>query len=173
MPVSEILSGGDPRSLGKTEEVVQSVLAKQSKLGELFECLWSNDEIVRMRASDALEKICRHQPQWFAVYKYRLLKDVPKIRQPSVQWHLAQILGEVRLSDKEQKEANTILKNNLATMDDWIVTNLTLKTLASFARTNKFPKKELLEILKQYKNDKHKSIVSRTKKLLDEFDMME
>jgi hypothetical protein len=47
--------GGTSNSLGRAEEVVQIVLADESRLDELFECLF-DDEWLRMRAIDALEK---------------------------------------------------------------------------------------------------------------------
>jgi hypothetical protein len=62
MKISEMLAGGDPRSLGKTQEVVELVLSDQTLLDELFACLFQADEIIRMRAGDALEKVCRQKP---------------------------------------------------------------------------------------------------------------
>jgi hypothetical protein len=54
------LSGGDPRTLGNVAEVVGNVLTEPRRLDDLIGCvLNSDDEIVRMRAGDALEKVCR------------------------------------------------------------------------------------------------------------------
>jgi hypothetical protein len=64
-PIKAMLSGGNPRSLGRTEEVVTLVLGNGMRLHELYDCLLQDDEIVRMRASDALEKVCRQRPEWF------------------------------------------------------------------------------------------------------------
>jgi len=50
----EMLSGGHPNSLGRTEEVLGLVLADGSRLEQLFDCLDEPDAIVRMRAGDAL-----------------------------------------------------------------------------------------------------------------------
>jgi hypothetical protein len=36
--IEKALSGGDPRSLGRTEEVVQLVLKRSQRVEELFEC---------------------------------------------------------------------------------------------------------------------------------------
>ena len=91
-PFAEMLAGGHRNSLGRTEEVVGIVLADPGRLDELFASLAVRDELVRMRAGDALEKVCREQPEWFAPRIERLLGDVAQIEQPSVQWHLAQML---------------------------------------------------------------------------------
>ena len=62
-----------------------------------MQCVFSADEIVRMRASDALEKVCRSRPALLQPFVPRLLGEMSRIEQASVQWHLAQILTEVRL----------------------------------------------------------------------------
>jgi hypothetical protein len=85
-PIKAILTGGNPRSLERTEEVVTLVLGNKIRLHELYTCLLEDDEIVRMRASDALEKVCRQRPEWFQAYVPQLLTEVAPIDQASVQW---------------------------------------------------------------------------------------
>ncbi len=167
--IREALSGGDRRSLGRTEEVVSWVLAERSLLAELFSYIFDEDEIVRMRAGDALEKVAREQPEWFIPYVERLLTDVAQIDQHSVQWHLAQILGEVPLTLDQQPRAIALLKRILATYDDWIVVNLTLESLAHFARQDTALRHEFHAILKRYEQHAKKSVASRARKLLREF----
>ncbi len=169
MMIAEMLDGGDPRSLGKTDEVVELVLTNKTELDELFVLISSDDVIIRMRASDALEKICRQKPQWFEPYKKTLFYDWPQIDQASVQWHLAQILSEISLTPDETQLATTILKNNLKSTSDWIVENLTLDALASFTRKGSFDVDEFIVILQLHKNSRYKSVVSRVNKLLEEF----
>ena len=166
-----MLTGGDPRTLGKVDDVIGIVIKEPTLLANLFDCIHSNDQVVRMRASDALEKICKQNPGWFTPYKDQLLNDWPKINQASVQWHLAQMLGEIKLTKQENQHAITILKNYLITTSDWIVENLSLVTLASFTRKGTFDKDELILILKVHLNSRHKSVVSRVNKLLNEFDV--
>lgn len=169
MSIASALSGGDPRSLGRTEEVVARVLVHRQLLSELFECVFSEDEIVRMRAGDALEKICAQKPAWLKPYLGRLLDEVSQIDQPSVQWHLAQMFSELELDEEQKRQAIAIMKNNLKKSDDWIVTNLTLESLADFVRRGDLPKSELLKIARKYKNSRHKSVARRAEKLIKEF----
>lgn len=168
-PIEALLEGGDPRSLGNVNEIVTRVLDNPSDMAELFECLFSKDEIVRMRSSDALEKIARIRPDWFAPYVERLLQDAAQIRQPSVQWHLAQIVSSVPLSDAQTARAIRLLQYNLHTMNDWIVANFTLEALAVFARQGHLPKDELIQLLKAHQTSRYKSLVTRTNRLLKEF----
>ncbi len=92
-----------------------------------------------------------------------------RIEQPSVQWHLAQILVEVQLDEPEQAKAVAILEHNLDTSGDWIVTNLTLQALAVFARTSPAVRARLIERLHHYQDSPYKSVASRARKLVAEF----
>jgi hypothetical protein len=74
-----------------------------------------------MRAGDALEKVVRQRPDGMAPHLERLLSEVADVTQPSVRWHVAQILGEVRLTDGQRRRAVHVLKNNLESCADWIV----------------------------------------------------
>lgn len=107
--VHALLTGGDPRSLRNATAVVEAASRNPARLAELVQCVFSTDEIIRMRASDALEKVCRYDPGLVQPFVPRLLGEMSRIEQPSVQWHLAQILTEVRLEEAEQAQAITIL----------------------------------------------------------------
>lgn len=89
-----------------------------------------------MRAADgALEKLCRERPEEFTRFTERLLTDVAAIEQPSVQWHLAQMLGEIQMTEQQRRRAAGVLVRQLDPSNDWIVVNLTLETLAPFVET--------------------------------------
>lgn len=165
-PLKAILIGGNPRSLARTEEVVMLVLENRIRLHELYDCLLEDDEIVRMRASDALEKVCRQRPAWVQAYVPQLLTEIAPIDQASVQWHLAQILGEVELTPPQRAAACRILKRNLAEKKDWIVVNYSMETLAKLSRDDGQLQTEMLVILKELVSDPHKSIVARARKLI-------
>lgn len=57
----EMLAGGKPNSLGPTVQVVDLVLADRARLGELFDAYGSDDELVRLRVSSALKRVCAAQ----------------------------------------------------------------------------------------------------------------
>ncbi len=165
-PIKTILTGGNPRSLERTEEVVTLVLNNSTRLNELYTCLLEDDSIIRMRASDALEKVCRQHPEWLQPYIPQLLTEIAPIDQPSVQWHLAQILGQVQLTPQQHATASEILKRNLTHKKDWLVVNYSMDTLAKLSKNDNQLRTELLTILKTLLSDPHKSIASRARKLL-------
>jgi hypothetical protein len=145
---------------------VHNVLANPANVRELFQCVLSHDEIVRMRASDALEKVCGQNPDCLTPYIDRLLTDVAAIRQPSVQRHVAQMIGELTLNEKQQKRAVRILKNNLETATDWIVLNYTLETFAQFVRSDDSLRAYFVSQLERHTHSQHKSVAKRASKLL-------
>ena len=88
-PISALLKGGDRRSLGRSNFVVKLVLRAPKRFGELIECLWSDDPIVRMRAADAAEKVSAVQPEHLKPYKTELLGLLTEAEQIEQRWHLA------------------------------------------------------------------------------------
>jgi hypothetical protein len=89
--VVALLTGGDPRSLRNATIVIDAASRQPGRLEELVQCVFSADEIVRMRAGKGLPT----QPGLLRPFVPRLLGQMSRIEQASVQWHLAQILTEV------------------------------------------------------------------------------
>jgi hypothetical protein len=83
------LTGGHPNSLGNTIQVVEQVMNDKKKLNDLFACYESKDEVVRLRVSNAIKRICKEKPQWVAAYLDILINDVSKIDQASTKWTLS------------------------------------------------------------------------------------
>ena len=76
MLIHDQLSGGNPRTLHNVDPVVKTVLTEPERLDELIVCaLGSEDEIVRMRDGDALEKVCRARPLLVRPHVSLLLGD--------------------------------------------------------------------------------------------------
>ena len=122
-PFAEVLAeGGRSNSLGRAGEVVAAVLADRGRLDELWACTGHGDAHVRMRAIDSFEKVVREQPAWADPYVPRMLEDLAGSGQASIQWHLAQLLPQVRLDEDQRTRAIAWLRARLATTDvDWIV----------------------------------------------------
>jgi len=119
-----------------------------------------------MRAGDALEKVCRDRPELLQPYVERLLTKVSEVRQPSVQWHLAQMLGGLALRPGQRARAVRLLKRTLDESTDWIVTNYALETLATLAAKDRVLRRNLIGRLQRYRREKRKSIARRAERLL-------
>jgi len=161
------LKGGHPNSLGNTIEVVEEVFKDQNLFEELFNCYFSDDEIVRLRVSNAMKRICKVQPKWLLPYISRFINEISKIDQASTKWTLADLFGMLsnKLSEYQLEEAKSIIKHNLDTEDDWIVLNSSMQTLAEWSQKDAELKEWLLPRLEKLSGDKRKSVSKRAIKI--------
>jgi len=151
--------GGKTNSLGRAQEVIDDVYRKPTRLDELFECIYADDAWVRMRAIDSFEKIARDKPQWIEPYIERILTELTKSSQPSVQWHLAQLFCEVELTDKQRQQAIMWLREKIATVGvDWIVSVNTMKSLVYFYNEGFVAAEQLRELLRIQEEHSSKSV---------------
>ena len=161
------LSGGHPNSLGNTVEVVEAVVADKRNLQELYECYFSDDEIVRLRTSNAMKRVSKEKPDWLLSYVDGFLSEVAKIDQASTQWTLAQLfltLGP-SMSKQQKSTAKKILQNNLEKYSDWIVLNNTMETLSQWSSEDSALREWLLPHLLRLQKDNRKSVAGRAAKL--------
>ena len=63
-----MLSGGHPKSLGRTLEVVEIILNVEGSLNYSFECYSSSDANERLRVSNASKRIFRQPPNLLIEY---------------------------------------------------------------------------------------------------------
>lgn len=165
----ERLKGGHPNSLGNTVEVVDEVLAENELFNELFNCYFSNDEIVRLRTSNAMKRICKAKKTTLIPYIDLFLTDIAKIDQASTQWTLSQLFGmlEKDMDKRQIGQAKKIMKNNLANHNDWIVLNQTMDTLTKWAKNDVKLKDWIKPHLERLTADERKSVSGRAKKMIE------
>jgi hypothetical protein len=127
--------GGKTNSLGRAAEVIESVYSEPSRLKELFDCILAEDPWVRMRAIDSFEKIIKTKPDWAEPYIAILLDTLTLSDQPSIQWHLAQLFTEVKLTSIQRNNALVWLKSKIKTTNvDWIVSVNAMNALLYFQK---------------------------------------
>ncbi len=162
-----LIVGGKSNSLGRVNDVIEIVLANKARLDELYNCLFEKDPWLRMRAADALEKICRINHDWFQPYIKRFLGELTVCTQASIQWHMAQIFRQVKLTKKQKLEAITWLKALISTKDvDWIVSANTMITLFQFTQDGSFSNDEMRVLLKIQQSHKSNAVIKRANKFL-------
>jgi HEAT repeat protein len=167
-----MLTGGNPNSLGNTLQVVKTVLADKRRLNELYQCYFSEDEVVRLRVSNAMKRIFKEQPEWIAEHLDGLTTDIASIDQASTRWTLATLFMwlDAYMTQSQRQKAIAVMKHNLTHDNDWIVLNTTAESLAFFARKDKKLASWLLPELKKLTQDKHKSVSNRARKLIVSLD---
>lgn len=160
-----MLSGGDKRSIGKADKAADDTLRNPDLFGNLFELIFCDDEIVRMRAADAVEKITRQRPDLIQKYKRRLFNEATQIRQQEVRWHLAQLFSRLKLTSAERKKLFSILQDFL-TDDSRIVKTFAMEALADIARQDDRLKPAIVSQLHELTQTGSPAMKSRGKKLL-------
>jgi hypothetical protein len=128
-----MLGGGDRRSIGRSNEVKRLVLKDPERFGELIECLWNEDAIVRMRAADAAEKVSAVRPELLKPHKRELLGLLVEVEQIELRWHLAVMVPRMALDAQERACAAETLKRYLEDRSS-IVKTFALQGLADLAR---------------------------------------
>lgn len=168
----ERLMGGHPNSLGNTVEIVEEVLSQPELFDCLFQCYFSLDEVVRLRVSNAMKRICAVNKGLLLPYIDTFLKDIAAIDQASTQWTLAQLFLslEQELTATQIGEAIVIMQRNITLYQDWIVLNQTLKTLGLWSKKDEKLKLWLIPHLYRLEKDKRNSVSKSASKWLNVLD---
>ncbi len=168
-----MLTGGHPNSLGRTVEVVDTVLANPARLDELYQCYFSDDEVVRLRTSNAVRRVSNEHADWLVPYIDRFLTDIAAIDQASTQWTLAKLFQtlESKMSAEQKARAQAVMQRNLAEHGDWIVLNNTMETLTEWAQADLANgddelREWLIPHLARLRGDRRKSVARRAEKYL-------
>jgi hypothetical protein len=93
--IVEWLAGGDLRSDGAANTVVEAVFNDLALIPEIMAGLDDEREVVRGRCADVLEKVARQHPECFRSHLDKLLGVLKTDEVPMVRWHLAMLLGHV------------------------------------------------------------------------------
>lgn len=159
------LKEGDLRQKGKSEEVVADVLKKPQLFRHVVAGIVETEPGVRMRASDAAEKITRFRPELLQPYKKDFLNVFARIDQKEVRWHLAQILPRLELTKKERQQVFNILVSFLDD-DSRIVKTFAMQGLADIAEMDRSYLRRVVKIVERLMTSGIPAIQSRGKKLL-------
>ena len=150
---------------GKSEEVVALVLSKPALFEDVVNAILVDNPGIRMRASDAVEKITRDHPEWLKPYKQQFLNTIANIDQKEVRWHVAQILPRFKLTKKEREKVYSLMMSFLTDKSS-IVKTFAMQALTDIAlQDKKYVNKVNLLICKLIK-DGTPAMQSRGKKLL-------
>ena len=163
------LMGGHPNSLGNTIEIVDEVLANHELFDDFFQCYFSDDEVVRLRVSNGMKRICKAEKSLLLPYIDRFLNEISKIDQASTQWTLSQLFLQLEkdMTPSQKEQALHIMKENLSHHDDWIVLCQTMETLGSWAKKEDKLRAWLEPHLKRLAQDPRKAVFKKAGKTLD------
>ncbi len=159
---------GATNTLGRTEEVVELVLAEPSRTDEVYDLFFQPDEWVRMRAASVSKRVWRADPELFQPFVARWVNEISQIDQASLQWTFANMCDECDelLTDEQRDRSIDILSGYLANNTDWIVLNSSMPPLATWAQDRPELAAAIRPHLKRHATDTRKSVANRAKKTL-------
>ena len=160
------LKGGDIRSIGRAEEVVQDILNNPVLFTEVFEGMLDDDPLVRMRSADVLEKVSSKHHEYLQPFKNRLIGEVSQVRQQEVRWHVAQMFSYLEVSTQERDEIVRILLFYLDDDRSRILKVCSIQTLADLAERDESIRPRIVRKLKEIVEAGSPAMVSRAKILL-------
>lgn len=160
------LTGGDRRSIGRSNLVVRQVLADPPLFGQIIEGLSSSNVLVRVRCADVAEKISRAHPQWLQPHKETLFKFAAQTVEKEVRWHIAQMLPRLGLNAEERRKVIRLL---LTYLDDVsrIVSTFALHALVDLATQDPELKDRLAPMLQETARAGRPAMRARARRLAE------
>jgi hypothetical protein len=163
------LKGGDRRSIGASQQVVDQVLANPALFSVVFEGMSDADSIVRMRCADAVEKITVVHPAFLQPYAKQVFKLAEAAGEKEVKWHLAQLLSRLDLNRAERQHAVAIMQTYLADKSR-IVKTFAMQALADIAIKDAELREPIVAQLRELTRTGSPAMQSRGRKLLARLD---
>jgi hypothetical protein len=160
-----LLSGGDRRTIGRSNQVVAMVSNDPKLFPGLIAGLWSADQVVRMRAADATEKVTRRHRELLRPYKKELLGLMVEAEQQALRWHLAAIVPRLMLNTRERQAAMLSLTSYLTDRSS-IVKTFVLQGLADLTPGDLSIRSRVIEILREATRTGTAAMKARSRKLL-------
>lgn len=164
--ILEWLSGGDLRSDGLANEAAEAVLQNPNLFDDLYEGLFSPDDVIRGRTADALEKVGRQRPDLLIPH----LEDMAEISStdqvPMVKMHLAMIFGHLAFYEGQIDVLRSALLNLLED-ESVFARSWAISSLCIIARVYPAECDRIINHIALLREDSSAAIRSRVRKALN------
>lgn len=147
-----MLAGGDLRSDGMSNEVVDIVLSNIDLFDDLYEGLGVTDDVVRGRAADAIEKVARSRPDLLVEHMSELIRLASSDSVAMVRWHIAMIFGYLAIYEDLVGE-NKIALFELLGDESVFVKSWTIVSLSIIGRKYPDMRNEIVEAITRLQSD--------------------
>ena len=164
-PLLAKLTGGDRRSIGRSNEVAAEAQAHPELIPILVEGLSSEDLLIRMRAGDALEKATRQRPDLLEPHRSLLLSLATTTAEQELRWSLAQMLPRIQWSAEDRKKVVETLFGYLADKST-IVKVMALQALSDLTRQDPSLTSTVVQAIHQESVAGRPAVQARGRKLL-------
>ncbi len=158
------LSGGDLRSEGRAAEVALEIIDNSSLLAALTEGLHSDDKVIRARTCMTMEVVSRERSDLLSSTIPQLIELASTDTVSQVRWHIAEIFGNVPVSDDDTEQIIPILFEYLGDKSK-IVKYCAVQTLGILGKKSS-RRKEIVSRISVLKNES-KSLTKAVHKALE------
>jgi hypothetical protein len=169
MDTLQELAGGDRRSIGKADRVVEQVFKTPALLGDVILGFTHIDPVIRMRCADVAEKVSAAHPDWLDPYKQALLSFASTVQEKEVRWHMAQMLPRLELSPSEKRRVVALLFKYLEDSSQ-IVKTFSMQALFDMSENDAKLRARVIPMLREAVRKGSPAARSRAKKLLTAID---
>jgi hypothetical protein len=163
--IVELLRGGDRRSIGRADQVAAIVSKETSLFARLIAGMWDDDDVVKIRAADAAEKVSRERPKLLLPFKGELLGLMGETEQQELRWHLAAMIPRMDLEPRERALAMRHLRGYLEDRSS-IVKTYALEGIWELSREDPNARAEAVEILREAVRTGTAAMKARSRKIL-------
>jgi hypothetical protein len=164
------LSKGKQNSLGETLKVVDFIKKNPKKVEDLFQCFYSENSLVAMRAMNGVKRIIKDDKKVFLKNKDRFLNQFSNSKHNVVKLGLITIYFDFlnHFEEKEVSKIKTIVLNWTKNSSDWMILAQGMKLLEKLSKSDKSLKLKLIEVAKRLKNDERKVVRTKAQKILED-----
>ena len=167
----ERLTGGDLRSIGEADRVVGMIGADQKLFDEIFQGFYSDDPVLRMRASDVVEKSARKHRKFLDAHTIAVVERLPIFdQQQEVKIPLALTLGYLDLNPEQLPTVKKYLKKWLPDTRSRIVQVNCMQSLVDLGLKHGESPRELMALVMAQMESGSAAIRARGRKLLKKLD---
>jgi hypothetical protein len=167
MDILARLAKGDLRTTGVSEEVAEEICNNQELFDRVVLGLHSDNPGLRMRCADAIEKASIENHGLLQPHKKDILGFIGSINQQEVQWHVAQLIPRLEMTEAETDQAMQLMERYFAEPKSNIVRTFALQTICDLAANDQRYAKLANKYLQKALNDPAHSLQSRARKLLN------
>ena len=159
------LTGGDRRSIGRSNVVVRMLLRDPARFEEIIAGLSDDDPLVRMRCADVAEKVSLKHPEWLRPHKRKILRLAALAAEQEMRWHLAQMVPRLTLDRGERRRAEAIM---LGYLDDRsrIVKTFAMQALFDLAIDDKAQRQRFVPLFNELARSGSPAMRARARKLI-------
>jgi hypothetical protein len=166
LQLKEMLAGDVIRSIGLTSRVADLVGSDQTLFDEVFEGIYSTDDILRNRSAEAAEKAARAHPRLLETHKNEIIRNLPNYIHADVRWRISLMLGLLDMKGNQLSKAISYLQLWLGEEKQVAIIANCIQSLAKYAEKNRWLRNEVIGIIEAQMERGSAGVKARGRNLL-------